>query len=200
MRGENGIDQRDAVLQRLVQVAVGEDATDEGVAVGVGAAAGQAEELVAGLHLVGAGQEGVLVDQADDGTGDVAGAGCIDAGHFGGFAAQEGTAGGAAGFGHAKDDGGDVFGHEFVGGDIVEEEERSRALHEDVVEAVVDDVAADGLPAAVLGGELDFGADAVGGGDEQGLGGQVGEGEEAAEATDVGADVGGECRAHGLTS
>ena len=59
-----------------------------------------------------------------------------------------------------------LLGVELAGGDVVEEEQRPRALHEHVVDAVVDDVDADAAVAAEPGGELDLGADAVGAGDE----------------------------------
>ena len=92
MRIKDGVNQRYAFFQMLVQVAALKDTANEGVAVCVGAAAGQAKEQVARLHVVQSGQEAGLVDKADDGSGDVAGAGRVDAGHFGGFAAEEGAA------------------------------------------------------------------------------------------------------------
>ena len=48
-----------------------------------------------------------------------------------------------------------------AGSEVVEEEERSRALHQDVVHAVVDEVDADGVVAAGGEGHLQLGADAV---------------------------------------
>ena len=138
------------------------------------------------------------VDQAHDRSGHVAGARSVDARHFGRFAAEERAACGAAGLRHTEYDGGHVFGHELVGGDIVEEEKGSRALHQNVVETMIDDVEADTLPAVVLRGKLYFGADAVCGSHKEGLRRQFGKGELAAEAADVGEHVRREGRAHGL--
>ena len=63
-------------------------------------------------------------------------------------------------------------------------------MHSDVVDAVIDEVAADGGVEAELDGELELAADAVGGGDEDGVGEALGiEGEEAGEATDFAEDM-----------
>ena len=76
---------------------------------------------------------------------------------------------------------------ELSGGEVVEEEERRRALHGDVVDAVVDEVRADGVVDAEFEGDLELGADAVCGGDQDGLREFLEvEGEEAAEAADFG--------------
>ena len=53
-------------------------------------------------------------------------------------------------------------GVDAAGGDVVEEEQRAGALHEHVVDAVVDDVGADAAVATQASGQLDLGADAVG--------------------------------------
>ena len=77
-----------------------------------------------------------------------------------------------------------------AGGEVIEEEERRGALHGDVVDAVVDEVGADGVVDAELEGDLELGADAVGGGDEDGVGVFVEvEREEAAEAADFRKDL-----------
>ena len=124
--------------------------------------------------------------RADDGAGEVVFAVGVEAGHLGGFAADERAAVGAAGFGDAADDGFDDVVFEPAGGEVVEEEERRGALDGDVVDAVVDEVGADGVVDAELEGDLELGAYAVGGGDQHGVGklGQV-EREEAAEAADL---------------
>src|SRR5262249_7489233 len=70
--------------------------------------------------------------------------------------------------------------------EVVEEEQRLGALHDEVVDAHGDEVDADGVVPAGGDGELELGADAVGGGDQdrvtvaRSLG--VEEGAEAAEA------------------
>ena len=79
---------------------------------------------------------------------------------------------------------------EFAGGEVVEEEEGGSALDGDVVDAVVDEVRADGVVDAEVEGYLELGAYAVGRGDEDGVRepGEI-EGEESSEASDLGEDV-----------
>jgi len=166
-----------------------EELAGEGVAVGVEAVGGQADEDVAYLNGV-AGDDLVAGDGADDGAGEVVLVVGVEAGHLGGFAADEGAAVGAAGFAEALDDGLDGRLIEFAGGEVVEEEERAGALNGDVVDAVVDEVLADGVVDVELEGDFEFGADAVAGGDEDGVGVLLEvEREEAAKAADLGEDV-----------
>ena len=88
--------------------------------------------------------------------------GDVDAGHLGRLAAEQRAAGGLARRAHAADDLGDEVGVERRRGDVVEEEQRPGRLHEDVADAVVDDVHAGAADPAEAGGQLDLGADAVG--------------------------------------
>ena len=139
-----------------------EELAGEGVAVGVEAVGGQADEDVADLDGV-AGDDLVAADGADDGAGEVVLAVGVEAGHLCGFAADEGAAVGAAGFAEALDDGLDRCRLvELAGGEVVEEEERRGALDGDVVDAVVDEVLADGVVDAELEGDFELGAYAVG--------------------------------------
>ena len=101
-----------------------EELAGERVSVGVQAGGGQADEHVSGFDFC-AGNELVAVDDADDEAGKVVLALGVEAGHLGGFAADERAAVGPAGFGEAGDD---FFGHfavEGSGGEVIEEEERS---------------------------------------------------------------------------
>ena len=111
------------ILRGLVAGDLEEELAGQGVAVGVEAGGGQADEHVAGLDG-GAGDHLVAVDGADDEAGQVVLSVGIEAGHLGGFAADEGAAVGLAGFGQAGDDGFGDFGVEASGGEVVEEEER----------------------------------------------------------------------------
>ena len=88
-----------------------------------------------------------------------------------------------------------MVGVELAAGDVVEEEQRPGALHQHVVDAVVDDVGADAVVLAEASGQLDLGADAVGAGDEQRLvhvlqGGSAEHAAEAADALEHGGAVG----------
>ena len=110
----------------------------------------------------------------------------VHAGHLGGLAAQQRAACGAAGLGDAGHHGGDVFGHKAAGGDIVEEKERAGILHQNIVDAVVDNVVANTLPALVLGGQFHLGAHAIGGGDKHRLRRQPLQRKKAAKAAHIG--------------
>src|SRR6185436_12196461 len=59
------------------------------------------------------------------------------------------------------DNAGDSLGREFTRGDVVEEEQRPRALNQNVVDAVVNQIATYGVVYAGREGNLQFGADAV---------------------------------------
>src|SRR5690606_9084879 len=90
----------------------------------------------------------------------------------------------------------DLLGHgrlERARREVVEEEEGAGAADGDVVDAVVDEVLADGVVAADADGHLQLRPDAVDRGDEDGLVvGALVEGEEPAEGADVGEDAGRE--------
>ena len=110
----------------------------------------------------------------------------IHAGHFGGLAADQRAAGLPAALGDAADDRRALVGVELAGGEIVEEEQRLGALHDEVVDAHGDEVDADRVVLAGLDGDLQLGADAVIGGDQHRIGEAGGlEVEQAAEAADL---------------
>ena len=93
---------------------------------------------------VGAGQERAALGGADGKAGEVVVLAVIHARHLGGLAADQRAAGDAAALGDALDDGGAGRDVELAGGEIVEEEQRLGALHDDVVDAHGDEVDADG--------------------------------------------------------
>ena len=77
-------------------------------------------------------------------------------------------------------------------GQIIHEEERRRALHRDVVDAVVDQVGAHGVMDVHLKGDLQLGAHAVHAGDQHRVDIlQLVHGEQAAEAADFAQDAAG---------
>ena len=175
-----------------------DDLAGEGVAVGVEAVGGEAEDEVAGFDG-GAAEDALFFNDADDAADEVVLAGLVEAGHLGGFSADEGAVGCLAGFFHAGDEFVEDFGVEFAEADVVEEEEGLCAHDGDVVDAMVDDVLADALVVAGLEGEFEFGADAVNGGDEDGVFDfELGEVEEAAESADGGEDFGAAGGGEGL--
>ncbi len=86
----------------------------------------------------------------------------VDARHLGRLAAQQRAAGRLAGRGRAAHHCGHHLRIQLAAGDVVQEEQWPRALHQDVVDAVVDDVVADRVVAAQRRGDLGLGAHAVG--------------------------------------
>ena len=100
-------------------------------------------------------------DAADDEAGEVVFAVGVEAGHLGGLAAEQRAAVRPAGAGDAVDDRAATSGDEAAGGEVVEKEERPRALDEDVVDAVVDEILADRVVHAGQERDLELGPDAV---------------------------------------
>src|SRR6267142_2338317 len=84
------------------------------------------------------------IDGADDKASEVVFTGRIEAGHFRRFATDEGAAGFAAGAAHAVHELFDDVGIHFPEREIIEKEKRLGALDENVVHAVIDEIAADG--------------------------------------------------------
>ena len=86
---------------------------------------------------------------------------------LGGLAAQQRAAGAPAALGDAFDDRGDALGHDLAHREVVEEEQRLGAGAHDVVGAHRDQVDAHGVEPSGGAGDLELGADAVGGRGEE---------------------------------
>ena len=110
----------------------------------------------------------LALDDADDEAGDVVFAVGVEAGHLRGLAADQRAAVLAAGARHAADDLLGDLRRQASGREIVEKEQRLGALHEDVVDAVVDQIGADRVVTAGHEGDLQLRADAVGARHEHG--------------------------------
>ena len=156
---------RDLVADGRLAVVDGEQFAGQAVAVGVGAAGGEADADVADGHRVRV-RELCGGCDADDGADGVVAAGSVGVGHEGGFAADDGDAGVAAGRGHALDQGSQDGRIQAVGGDVVEEGDGAGVLDGHVVEAMVDQVAAGVGRAAHFDSQVELGADAVDAGDD----------------------------------
>ncbi len=125
----------------------------------------QPEHRVPGLES-GPRQERSAFGGADRKAREVEVAVGVEAGHLGGLAADERAAGLGAAFGDPLDD---RLGHplvELAGREIVEEQQRLRALDDDVVDAHRHEVDPDRVVDPALDGDLHLGADAVVGGDQ----------------------------------
>ncbi len=130
---------------------------------------GSPTQHVAHLHVF-AGENLFALHGADDESRQVVFAVGIKAGHLGGFAADEGAAVVLAGLGQSADH---LFGDlqlQLAHRQVVHEEQRRGALHGDVVDAVVHQVAADGVVHAHFKGELELGAHAIDAADQHGIG------------------------------
>jgi hypothetical protein len=117
----------------------------------------------------GAGEDARALDGTDAETGEVIVAWCVHAGHFGSLSADQGAAGLAATRGNAGDHSLGDAKVELGAGEIVEEEKRLGTLDDEVVDAHCDKINADSVVPAKLDCKLELGADAVIGGDEQGV-------------------------------
>lgn len=145
-----------------------DDAADQGVAVGVQAGGGHADDDVAGADTVRA-QQLVGLDNTGGGTGHIVFVLAQQARVLGGFAAHQRGARNGAGRGDAAHNGGDALGNNLAAGDVVGHEERLGADHHDVIDNHAHQVEADGVVDVHGLGDGYLGAHAVGGGGQQRL-------------------------------
>src|SRR6266852_5717771 len=110
------------------------------IAVGVQAGGWQRDQGVSGLDSL-AGQKFFAFDNTDDEAREIVFTGRIEVRHLRGFAADEGTAGFAAGAAHTFDELLDDLRIELAHREVIEEKERLGTLHENVVDTVIDEVA-----------------------------------------------------------
>ena len=130
---------------------------------------GKPDQHIAGLDLA-AGDQLVLVHRAHDEAGQVVFSVGVEAGHLRRLPADQGAAVGAAGLGYPADHGLGDFVVQLADGKIVQKKEGRGALHGDVIHTVVDQVGADGVMHAQGKGDLELGTNAVGAGDQDGVG------------------------------
>ncbi len=192
--GHDAVGQRALAVEFGVEVGLAalDDLAHQRIAVGVRAVGSEAQHHVAGLDVL-AGDDLALFHHAHRKAGEVVFAHRIHAGHLGGLAADQRAAGLLATVGDALDHFGGGRHVELAAGEVVEEEQRLGALHQDVVHAHRDQVDADGVVAVQLESELEFGAHAVGAGYQHRLLVFFGDLDQAAEAADAAQDFG----AHG---
>jgi hypothetical protein len=109
----------------------------------------------------------VDVDDADDRAGQIEVARFVEARHFGRLTAEQRHAVRAARLRHAAHDVGSHCRFELSDSEVVEKKERRRGNDQDIVDAVVYQVAADAVIPAHLRRDEDFRADPVGRRDER---------------------------------
>ena len=126
----------------------------------------QAQNCIAGRDLRGVGQSD-RIDDPDDRPGQIEFSGAVNAGHLGGFAAEKRAVVRATRALHARDDLARNVGIELAHRKVVEEKQRGCVHDQNVVDAVIDEVRADGSVALRMRGDQNLRADAVGRTDEQ---------------------------------
>ena len=144
-----------------VEVLRVDELADEGVAVGVQARGGEAEDNVPRLAARSVDQIR-SPDEADARSGEVELSFAVDPWELGGLSAEDRTAGLAADGRGALDEVGDLLEVEAARSHVVEEEERVGARGDDVVDAVGGEIAAGVPQAAGAPRERDLRPDAVG--------------------------------------
>ena len=167
-----------------------QDLPRQRIAVAVEPAGRQADDHVAGAHRAGIGYA-VLLDDADGEACEIVLSVPVQGRHLRGLAAQQRAAGLAAAFrdsAHHRPEGG---GFQLAGGEVVEEEQRLRRLGDDVVDAHGHEVDAHGVMAVRQEGDLELGADPVGGGHQhRPPAADAGQVEESAEPADASHEAG----------
>ena len=128
----------------------------------------QAQHNVAGFDAAAV-DDALFLHHAHGKAGQIVFAFGIHARHFGGFAADQGAAGFFAALRDAFDHVGSACHIEFAAGEIIEEKQRLRALHENVVHAHGDQVDAHGVVFVPIESEFELGAHAVGAAHQHGV-------------------------------
>ena len=154
---------------RFVAELFKEDFPAERIAVRVQAARFDADHHVAALDGFLAVEHPGFFHHADDGAAHVIFARLIKARHLRRLAADQRAVVFRAGAGEALDDVREHVRLQLAGAEVIEEEQRFRAEHGDVVDAMVHEIRADGVVLVLLEGDLELGADAVHGRDEDRL-------------------------------
>ena len=129
---------------------------------------------------------GALLHHADSESGQIVFAGRVHARHLGRLAADQRAAGLLAARRDALHDAGRGRDLELAAGKVIEEEQRLRALHQDVIDAHRHQVDADGVVAIELERELELGTHAIGAGNEHRLAILAGHAAQRAKAADAG--------------
>ena len=109
------------------------------------------------------------IDDANDESRDIIFTLCVEARHLGRLAAQQHTSIFAAAGSDAFDDAPDCFRRETAGRNVIEKEKRTRALDQNVIDAVIHQIAANCIVSSRRERDLQFGAHTVGRSDQHRL-------------------------------
>ena len=169
--GEQALDRRrppGAELAGPVDLVGLQDFAHQAEAIAVYAAAGYGNDLIS-CHHSAAINQGVFLHHRHTEAGQVVATGAIEAGHFGGFAAQQGAATLAAAIGDSLHHGRHRLRAELAGGQVVEKKEGLGPAGDHVVDAHGHQVDADAVVAAMGLGQFELGAHPIGARHQQGL-------------------------------
>src|SRR5205807_1730105 len=101
------------------------------------------------------------IHHADNEAGDVVFTISVETGHLGRLAPEQHTSIFKTAIGNAFDDAGDGFGRKFSGRDVIEKEKRAGSLNQNVVDAVINEIATDGVVNAGRESYLQFSANTI---------------------------------------
>ena len=139
---------------------VEKDGAREGISVGVQSVGGQPEHGVPEADAPTV-DDLFSIYHAHDAPRQIVVRALVNAGHLRRLTADQRTTRRAAGGGQTLQNLCEHRRLQLTGTDVVEEKQRTRAEHRDVVDAVVDEVLADGVVLVERDGQLELGADAV---------------------------------------
>ena len=127
------------------------------------------DQQVTGLLVLQTGQDRAALYSADGKAREVIIAARIHAGHFSRLAADQGCSSLLAAFCDAFDHSGRGHDVQLAGGEVVEEHQRLGTLGQQVIDAHAHQIDADCVMPSGFNGDLQLGADAVRGRDQQGI-------------------------------
>ena len=188
LAAERAAELRNAFVQLQARL-LEEHFSRERVSVGVESCGGKAQGEVAGPDAL-AGNDLAPADPSDDRAGKVVFVFGIEARHLRRLPADERAARAPAGARNAANDFRDNLRAQPPGGEVVEEKQRRRAVHGDVVDRMADKVGGDARVAVHRKGDLEFGSYAIRARHEHRVARQAREREEAGECADILQDAG----------
>jgi|GEM_PF-833421 len=151
---------REGCRRPIVRTTSLHDLADQRIAIGMGARGSKCQEHIPRNH-VGARQDRLALDRANRETGEIIVAAVIKPRHLGRLPADQRASSLPAPLGNAGDHGASRREVELVAGEIVEEEERLRSLHDEIVDRHGDEIDSDRAMHSGLDGDLDLGANPV---------------------------------------
>ena len=155
----------------------------------------QADQHIAGAHS-GAIEDRPPLHGADDETHQLVVARPVEAGHLRGLSPEKRATVVDTRVRHAPKQGRHGLSIQLARTDVVEKEQRRRALHQNVIDTVIHEIGADGAEIAGHSSYRQLGANAVRRSHKHGRPQRIGQGEQAPEGSWPAQYTLGECRLH----